>query len=227
MLTLFQWDLTMRHGAPVGVGIVSGHKKLMEGTNVHTSPVFHVARVANNLQMETASGSVYHLQMKEWSPRTGKAEPLDAGLLGLPADFWAQCAQVREAASETEKADLQPFMRPGTLFMRVVGTHILSAGWAGMDSRIRDAAVRIHLGMFQDSYLITGSHEGFPACDNVDFRLFPMRNRLEPYHISQGIKSLLVCNEGGTDIMLGSPQKNILCPSGAATSISVASWVSE
>lgn len=221
MLTLFQWDLTMRRGAPVGVGIVSGHQKLMEGTDVHTSPIFHVARAANNLQMETASGSVYHLQMKEWSPRTGKAESLDAGLLGLPADFWAQCAQVREAASETERADLQPFMKPGTLFMRTVGTHILSACWAGMDSRIWDAAVSIHLGMFQDSYLITGSHEGFSACDNVDFRLFPMRNRLEPYHISQGIKSLLVCNEGETDIVLGSSRKNILCPSGIITPISV------
>lgn len=221
MLTLFQWDLIMRHGAPVGVGIVSGHRKLMEGTDVHTSPVFHAERAENGLQLETASGNIYHLQMKEWTPRIGKAEPLDAELLDLPADFWGQCARAREEASGKEKADLQPLMRPGTLFLRIVGTHILSALWAGVDSQIRDACVRIHLGMFQDSYLIAGAYEEASTSHNVDFRFFPMRNRLEPYHISQEIELLVVRNEGCTDMALGSEAKHILCPPGTVTSIPI------
>lgn len=221
MPKLFQWDLVMRRGTPIGVGIVSGHRKLMEGTDIHTSPISHVERLGNELQMETASGNIYHLPMKERSPRILEAEAIGPEQLGLPADFWAQCAWAREEAAQAENADLQPLIKPGTLFMRIVGTSILSALWAGMDARIRDASIGIHLGMFQDSYLIRGARGEAEEADNADLRVFPMRNRLEPYHISEGIKSLLVRNEGCTDVAVGFETKFVLCPSGAAAPISI------
>lgn len=221
MLTLFQWDLIMRHETPMGVGIVSGHRKLMEGTDIHTSPICHVEKAENNLQMKTASGNIYHLQMKEWRPRIREAETLDPELLGFPADFWAQCARVQEEASRAERADLQALTRPGTLFMRIVGTYILSAFWMGMYSRIRDTPIGIHLGMFQDSYLIRSAHEESAELDHVDLRLLPMQDRLEPYHVSEGIKSLQVRNEGCTDVAFGFEAKYVLCPSGTITSIPI------
>lgn len=221
MPTLFQWDLILRRGVPVGVGIVSGHRKLEEGIDIHTSPVLHAARIKNALQMETASGSVYLLRMSEWSPRVGGAEPLRPELLGLPSDFWERCAQAREEASKAEQAELRPLMEPGTLFMRIVGAHVRSALWAGPDAQIRDATIGIHLGMFQDSYLIRGEYEESAASHYLDFRLFPMGNRLEPYHISRGLKLLQIRNEGLTDIAFGFSSKNIVCLSGTVTSIPV------
>lgn len=221
MPTLFQWDLLLRHGVPVGVGIISGHRKLEEGIDIHTSPVLHAARIKNDLQLETASGSVYLLRMGEWSPRVGNTEPLRPELLGLPEDFWERCAQAREEASRSENAELRPIMEPGTLFMRIVGAHVLSALWAGPDAQIRDAPIGIHLGMFQNSYLIRGEYEESAASHHLDFRLFPMGNRLEPYHISRGLKLLQIRNEGLTDTAFGFSSKNIACPSGTTTSISV------
>lgn len=221
MPALFQWDLVMRQGVPMALGIVSGHRKLMEGTYVHTSPIFQVERVENELQVETASGNRYHLPMKEWRPRIQEAGTLSPEQLGLPADFWTQCARAREEASRAEKADLQPLIKPGTLFMRIVGTSILSALWAGMDARIRDASVGGHLGMFQDSYLIRAACGEAEEADNVDLRFFPMENRLEPYCISEGIKSLQIRNEGCTDVAFGFEAGCVLCPSGTITSIPI------
>lgn len=219
MPTLFQWHLTVRRGLPLGIGIVSGHPKLAEGLNAHTSPVMRAAAAEESLRLETASGSVYHLPMREWRP--GEQDLPALKQLGLPPDFGARCAQIREEASRMEKSGLRPFMKPGTLFLRIVGTRILSALWSGADSRLRDAAVEIHLGMFQDSYLIHGAYEGSSALCRVDLRLFPMSNRLEPYRVSRGISSLLVCNEGRTNIAFGSAAESTLCPSGAITPVSV------
>lgn len=120
-----------------------------------------------------------------------------------------------------EKAALQPLIRPGTLFMRIVGMSILSALWAGMDARIRDASIGIHQGMFQDSYLIRSTCREAEEANNADLRFFPMQNRLEPYCISEGIKSLQVCNEGCMDVAFGFEARYILCPPGTITSIPI------
>lgn len=226
MPKLFQWDLVVRQGIPLGVGIVSDHLRLAEGADIHTSRICHVERVGDGLRMETFSGSIYHLQMRERSPRAHEAETLDPEQLGLPADFWAQCARVREEASRTEKAELQSLISPGTLFMRIVSTSILSALWMGTDAQLHDASVEIHSGMFQDSYLIRSTCRETEKAGNADIRFFaipffPAWARLEPYHISEGLKLLLVRNEGCTNIAVGSESKNILCLPGMTTSIPI------
>lgn len=225
MPTLFQWSLTLWHGVPLGIGIVSGHRRLKEGMDIHTSPILHAAREETGIQLETASGSIYHLQMKEWNPYTRDEDPLAPELLGLPADFLKQCARAREEASLLEKADLRLSMKPGALFMRTVGTHILSALWSGADAQIRDAQVGIHLGMFQDSYLVCGAYEEASTLRGVDLRFFSIEDRLEPYHVSPGLELLLIRNEGCTDIAFGFSQKNMICPPGMTTYVPIQSSI--
>lgn len=226
MLTLFQWDLVVRQGVPLGVGVVSDHMRLAEGTNIHTSRICRAEQAGDVLQMETFSGSIYHLQMSERAPRGHGAETLDPERLGLPADFWAQCARAKDAASWAEKAELRSNMSPGTLFMRIVSTIILSALWMGTDGRIRDVSVGLHVGMFQDSYLIHSAHREAENAGGADVRFFtipffPEWARLEPYHISEGVKSLLVRNKGSTNVAVGTEAKNTLCPPGTTTSIPI------
>lgn len=225
MPALFQWKLAVRHGVPLGVGIVSGHPKLMEGMDIHTSPILHAARMENHLQLKTASGTIYNLPMKEWRPGAGENELPALDLLGLPSDFWKQCAQAREAASRAEKAELHSLMQPGTLFLRIVGTHILSALWNSPDAQIHDAFIRVHLGMFQDSYLVGCACGESSMMYHLDFRLFPMWHRLEPYHISQGLELLQIRNEGLADIAFGFSSKNIVCTAGMVVPIPVRSVV--
>ena len=181
MLTLFQWDLVLEQGVPLGVGIVSDHMRLAEGANIHTSRICRAEQAGDVLRMETFSGSIYHLQMRERSPRTHEAEALDPERLGL---------------------------------------------WMGTDAQLHDASVEIHSGMFQDSYLIRSTCRETEKAGHADIRFFaipffPAWARLEPYHISEGIKYLLVRNEGCTNIAVGSESKNILCLPGMTTSIPI------
>lgn len=249
MPTLFQWNLVLRHGIPLGVGIVSEHPRLLEGTYIHTSPIFHAVRTENDLQLETASGSIYHLQMEEWSPSASETELLHPDVLGLPPDFWTQCVQVREDSSRKTASDLQSSYKPGTLFIRTVGTYILSAFWIDTNAQGQGIPVMEHQGMFQDSYIITNvyqthsqprqvnlrffqdsyiitnTHQNGSEPSQVDLRLFPKWNRLEPYHVSQSLETLLVRNEGHTDITVGFPENKILCTAGAVTTIPIQNFL--
>lgn len=62
-------------------------------------------------------------------------------------------------------------------------------------------------------------YEAPPGPCRVDLRLFPMRDRLEPYRISREIAWLLVRNEGCTDIRFGFSEDSVLCTAGTTTPI--------
>lgn len=245
MPTLFQWNLVRRYGVPLGVGIVSGHTRLLDGTYINTSPILHAVRTEDTLLLETASGNTYHLQMEEWCPPASKTELLAPEALGLPSDFWAQCLQVREKASGKKASALKSSCKPGTLFLCIVGTHILSAFWIDLNAQGEGVPVLEHHGMFhdsyiitdayripsgprqidlrffQDSYIITNAYQNRSRLRQVDFRLFPKWNRLEPYRVSQFLETLLIRNEGRTDITFDFPDRKILCTAGTVTTIPI------
>ena len=245
MLTLFQWNFMLRFGVPVGVGIVSGHPRLPDGTDIHTSQIRRLVKTEDGLLMETVSGSRYYLQMEEWSPSAREAGLLDPKALGLPPDFWMCCAQVRKEACRKKTAELSMAYKPGTLFLRVVGTHILSAFWIDAGAQGQGVPVLQRQGMFQDSYIITDAYQNrieprqvdlryfqdsyiiTDAYQNrsgphrVDLRLFLRWNHLEPYKISQSLETLMIRNEGCTNITFGPFDRKISCGAGAITSIPV------
>lgn len=217
MLTLFQWNLVLRHNTPLAVGIVSGHRKLEEGTRVHTSPILQASETKDGLILKTASGSVYHLRAEEWRPR--QEESLSPEELNLSPDFWTRCARAQEEAAARRTRDLETPHQSGTLWLRMVGPRILSAFWTGGNAREEEAAVLNRPGMPEDSYIITGLCQGAADFSELDFRLFQKWNRLEPYRISPSLKLLLICNAGSTDITFGSSERNILCGAGTVTRI--------
>lgn len=218
MPTLFGWNLTVRGGVPMATGMVSEHPKLPEGEDIHTSKIRQAEETENGLVLRTVSGSVYRLRAGEWSGRREAA--LEAERLGLSPDFWARCARAREEAATAEKADLRRRAQPGTLALRIVGTGILTAYWVGAGREIRQTFVRLHAGMFQDSYLIGGAYPDDALPGDIDFRVLPMPPaRLEPYRMSEGIRSLLVTNDGCRDITFGVERKHILCEAGTGTVI--------
>ena len=221
MPTLLQWNLVLRQGVPLGVGIVSGHPKLTEGTDIHTSPVLRAEERDGGLVLETGSGSTYPLKLEEWGFTSGREEPLEPEGLGLAPDLWERCAKAREAALERRRAEQLAAHPQGTLSLRAVGTRILSALWTDVDALGLEIPVGVHPGMFQDSYLICAPYETASGTRRVDLRLFPLRNRLEPYRVCQGIQWLLIHNEGCTDLLFGRTEREILCPAGETTAISV------
>lgn len=245
MPRLFQWNLVLRHGVPLGVGIISGHPRLADGTYINTSPIFRGIRTGDTLILETASGSTYHLRMEEWSPSANEAEWLVPETLGLPPDFWTQCARNREAAVEKEVADLKLSCKPCTLFLRIVGTHILSAFWLDANAQGQGIPVIEHQGafqdsyiitdayqinakprqvdvrFFQDSYLITNTYQNHSEPHPVELRLFPKEDHLEPFRISPSVAVLQIRNVGRADVTFGYPGRKILCEAGKSALIPI------
>ena len=123
---------------------------------------------------------------------------------------------------------------PGTLRLRIIGTTVLTAFWSGQDGAVRSIPIGIHGGMNQDSILGGGIFKDAPEASQVDFRYlqydYPwyyqtespgLRNRIEPYKISSGIKTLQIVNEGFLDVEFGSTGNTVLCTAGKTTLIAV------
>ncbi|MBD5083788.1 MAG: hypothetical protein HDT33_01645 [Clostridiales bacterium] len=222
MPTLFSWYLKAHGSALLAHGIVSGHPKLPDGMQVHTSAIVRIAEEERGILLETQSGSLYHLRSEELGR---KASSLPAPELpGLPSEFWQYCARAREQADRDREAALSTLNVSGVLCLRVAGPTVLSALWAGRSGPVRRVEPYVHYGMFQDSVLIQDFVEDAAGVCRVDFRYFPYRNRIEPYKISEDVKTILIVNEGAQDVAFGYGENKLSCAAGAATEIDTAPW---
>lgn len=216
MPTLFSWSVRAHGPVFLAHGVVSGHHRLPEGEHVHTSYIRCMIQEEDDLLLETASGSIYQLALGELDPFAGGPElplPLPEEL-GLSPDLWERCAQAREQASKKEEEALRALNAPGTLRLRIVGVTALSALWIGQDGAVHSIPIHVHLGMFQDSVLVTGFFE-------VDFRYFPYPGRIEPYKVAPAIQALQIVNEGLQDVSIGHTGQTVLCTAGKTTWIAV------
>lgn len=221
MPTLFSWSLKAHGSQFLAHGIVSGHAKLPEGDRIHTSAIRCITEVEDHILVETASGSTYFLLLEELDKSTGVSELPPLSELGLPLDFWERCIRARNQAAKEEEEALRAMNVPGTLCLRIVDTTLLSALWSGPGDQICRVPVRIHLGMFQDSVLVTELFEDGSGSHRVDFRYFPEQNRMEPYRISDEIETVLIINEGLSDVAFGREGQEIMCQAGKNTRIAV------
>lgn len=222
MPTLFSWYLS-GHGPDFrAYGIVSGHPKLPEGMKIHTSVLVSMIEAEGGILMETQSGNLYDLRPEELGC---KASSLPAPeLLGMPSEFWQYCARAREQADKDREAALSALNVSGVLCLRVAGSTVLSALWAGRSGLVRRVGPYVHYGMFQDSVLIQGFMEDAVEVCELDFRYFPYPNRIEPYQISEDIKTILIVNEGTKDVAFGYDENKLSCAAGAATEIDATPW---
>ena len=221
MPILFSWSLRAHGPAFFACGIVSGHPKLPEGEDIHTSSICRITEAEDYILLATMSGSIYPLALEELAKSAGGPELPPAAELGLSPDFWDRCFRAREQAAKKEEDALRALNAPGTLRLRIVGTTVLSALWSGPDGQLRRIPVRVHLGLFQDSVLVMELFDDTSGFHRVDFRYFPYPNQMVSYSISEEIKTILIVNEGLQDIPFGRRGQEVLCPAGETTRISV------
>jgi len=223
MFTLFSWVLKDCGPAVLAYGVVSDYPKLPEGESVHTSPVRRVTEEGGLVLLETASGSVYSLRPEELSESAGGPDdPLPPpDRLELPPGFWTRCMCARDRALRSEEEALRQREAPGTLRLRLAGVTALSALWRGPGESVQRIPIHIHLGRLQDSVLVTNIFEAGDSNDRVDFRYFPMWQRIEPYRIYRGIETILIVNEDVQDVAFGRQRDAILCVAGETTRIAV------
>lgn len=218
MIRLFQWYLSEEAGYFCAHGVVAGHYKLREGSRIHTSAIVRAWVSEEGLRLDTASGSHYLLGLGDWTPVASKGPPPDVTPLGLGPDFWERTRAAEEAQ---EAAAREMDFPPRTLYLRMVGNRVLTAFWRGAPGPAREVPFTTHVGMFQDSVLVSDEVLGRLTEDPVDFRYFPLGvNRADPYLVSTDLEALLVRNEGTADILFGrSEEDETCCPPGADTRV--------
>lgn len=56
----------------------------------------------------------------------------------------------------------------------------------------------------------------------MDFRYFPRGERMEPYHISNGLRTVKVRNLGERAVRFGKAEREAVCPPGEITAVPAA-----
>ena len=226
MPVLFSWYLEAYGPDFLACGIVSGHRNMFEGKQIRTTVLVRMTEAESGILLETKSGSLYHLRPEELSGRAGRPEfPLPAPeTLGLSPNFWRRCAHAREQADKDREAALSALHVSGVLCLRVAGSTVLSALWAGRSGLVRRVQPAIHLGMFQNSFLIQDFGEDASGICQMDFRYFPDLYQIGLYEVSENIRTILIVNEGTRDVAFGYGKNKIYCAAGTTTEIDTEPW---
>lgn len=208
MPTLHRWRLTAGGGCVTAHGIVSGHPKLENGLFIHTSAVTEAVIVDGVLLLTTRSGSMYTLRPESIAPKCREETAECLRTFQIDGGFVERCVRAHLEAAEAAGHTLAP----GQLFLEVVGNAVVRALFKAGEEELLSVRPTVHAGMFQDSVLVTDWEGG-----KVDFRYFPEKDRLRPYHISDGLTEIVICNLGTTDVAFGQRDTARLCPAGELT----------
>lgn len=98
-----------------------------------------------------------------------------------------------------------------------MGTDVIRAVFRAADGAPVSVKPTVHVGMFQDSVLITDWEGG-----TVDFRYFPRGGRMEPYHVSDGLRTVKVRNLGERAVYFGKAAREAVCPPGKIAAVPAA-----
>lgn len=221
MLTLYYWKMESCDGEFIAWGFVSGHPRLPDGF-IHTSAVQEASVSDGVLLLRTASEHLYALRPEGIDPGCREETAACLAFFGIDADFVERCVQSWMEADAGRQAEMERTLGHGELLLEMVGTTALQAFFRTAEERIVSIRRNVDLGMFQDSVLLT-DWEG----RTVDFRYFPMGSRVEPYHISDGLRVIKVRNLGSTDVLFGAKGKEVVCRAGEITSIPAAEYNNE
>lgn len=79
-------------------------------------------------------------------------------------------------------------MNPNELYIELAGIAFMKAFFMTNKRHIKEITIKIHLGMFQDSVLITDFYEGV-----VDIRFWPINyNTIQPYRWNEGLEAIKI-----------------------------------
>ena len=218
MIKLTQWEINeAKHKNEkyyFANGTVSGHTDLFDGTYIHTSKIISIIfnEDNNKLIMKTHSNNEYELRMTDilLGKYATTVEYLKKFNVKIPS--YDECKRMADSVEEAFLANLDKLLKDSELYLKMNGVFVQKAYWK--KNEIRTIEVRAHIGMNQDSYLVTDweKHE-------VDFRYFDGLFGIRPYHFSDGLNAILIDNIGSSDIGFTSGEYYISCKAGEITTI--------
>ena len=220
MYKLKGWSFIECQGEGViAEGVVEGHRRLEDGTYIHTSLIEMVLVKEDRLLMETYSGSHYELLLEEMDPecRTRSLYALQQvkspDKAKITEELFDLCIKLHEEKGLRQQEVMKNTLQSGELYIFTSGLHIQNAYFKCPDSTVVPVECRVHSGMFQDSVLLS-----YPGA--VDFRFFPKgwNTVMEPYHWSDGLNTVILDNVGNPFEFKGT-DRSISCERGTVTRI--------
>lgn len=144
----------------------------------------------------------------------GKETASVLAMFGISDGFVEDCLQARREADARRREEEELLAEPGELLLTTIGTSVIRSLFRTAGGTPVSVKPFVHVGMFQDSVLITDREGG-----TVDFRYFPMERGMEPYHISDGLQTIKVRNLGERAVYFGKRGHEVVCPPGVITAI--------
>lgn len=210
--TLKSWMLTESKNT-IAYGKVFNNPCFIDGDYIHTSLIKEITIDSNRSAFvtKTKSNSTYLLPFNAMSLgyKDINKTQLEALLGQSVDDIWETILTQSEETIKKERAalmaridDFHKKSEKGSLYLEFVGNELNEEPYfhrQDVEEDIPEIYVvkkSVHVGMFQDSVLITDWEHGL-----VDYRYFPHGDSgIETYHWSDGLNSIWVNNTGNRHI---------------------------
>ena len=180
-------------GNIIAIGNVIDNPKFYSGKTIHTSIIESVSIDDKKRQfiIKTYSGSVYIAKYKDVCIEC--IEDIEECLRNFK--ITKENLKVFENTYKGEKDRVKDYvssiLNPNQLYIEMAGTRALKAFFMTNERELKEIPITIHVGMFQDSVLITDFKN-----NNVDFRFFFNAYEIRPYSWDEEIKVIKIYNFG-------------------------------
>lgn len=222
MYILKKWSLKESFdGSIYANGTVFGHHRLVDGEYIHTSEIEKVYICdGQGYIVETHSGSLYQLLTEEMNTelteetkeKLSQFKILDGAAMKEKLDEVEEALEKKQRLVGEAENTAKDNMDEDGLYLIMEYMHVVKA-ILKKDAVFREIHASVHVGMFQDSVLITDWMEG-----EVDFRYFP-NHMMEPYQWSDGLNCIYIHNIGNSSIVFKGTRQKIECKASEVTKI--------
>ena len=179
-------------GNIIAVGNVIDNPKFYSGKTIHTSIIESVSIDDKKRQfiIKTYSGSLYIAKYKDVCIEC--IEDIEECLRNFK--ITKEKLEVFRNTYKLAKDKLMDYvssiLNPNELYIEMAGVSALRAFFMTNERELKEIPITIHVGMFQDSVLITDFE------NNVDFRFFFNPNEIRPYSWNEELKTIKIYNFG-------------------------------
>ena len=179
-------------GNIIAVGNVIDNPKFYSGKTIHTSIIESVSIDDKKRQfiIKTYSGSLYIAKYKDVCIEC--IEDIEECLRNFK--ITKENLKGFENTYKGEKDRLKDYvssiLNPNELYIEMAGVSALRAFFMTNEKELKEIQIAKHLGMFQDSVLITDFE------NNVDFRFFFNPNEIRTYSWNEELKAIKIYNFG-------------------------------
>ncbi len=214
MYRLLHWSFSEYQDAILAWGYVFGHDRLPDNKYIHTSKIQKMVCRKEQVLLVTLSGSYYELRWEEMNLNELK-NTYDIWKRHYPAvTFPFDWRKLEEKIQQKRKAEAAEILSENELLLVMVEVSAFYAYLKNSQGQVRQIPIDIHVGTFQDSYLVTDWKKR-----EVDFRYFDKLFGIKPYHWSDGLQGLKIKNVGTSEITFYGSERMILCKAGEVTCI--------